>query len=96
AAVYITVGITLEEEDATEMFSGNEMPKNGSLFMCAISKSLFSSSIADDACGSTIVEEAEPVNAAGFGATTLAIRVITLGADKSTLGGGISNSSNSG
>nr|GEY18197.1 hypothetical protein [Tanacetum cinerariifolium] len=49
----------------------------------------------DDASGSTIVEEGEPVDAAGSGATTLAIGVLTLGADKSTLDGGLSNSSNS-
>nr|GFC54914.1 hypothetical protein [Tanacetum cinerariifolium] len=39
AAVCTTVGITFEEKDASETFSGIEMPKNGSLFMCATSKS---------------------------------------------------------
>ncbi|GJY88918.1 hypothetical protein Tco_0503546 [Tanacetum coccineum] len=48
------VGITSEEEDASEMFSGNRMPKNGSLFMC------------DGASWSTVVEEGELVDAAGL------------------------------
>nr|GEW24385.1 hypothetical protein [Tanacetum cinerariifolium] len=42
-----------------------------------------------------IVEEGEPVDAAGSGATTSAIRAMNLGAGRSTLGGGVSNSSNS-
>nr|GFD34544.1 hypothetical protein [Tanacetum cinerariifolium] len=45
---------------------------------------------------SIVVEEGEPVDAAGFGATTSAIREMTLGAGKSTLGGGLGNSSNNG
>ncbi|GJZ10880.1 hypothetical protein Tco_0545639 [Tanacetum coccineum] len=50
----------------------------------------------DGASWSTVVEEGELVDAAGFGATTLAIRVMTSGAGRSTLDGGLSNSSNSG
>nr|GEU79645.1 putative reverse transcriptase domain-containing protein [Tanacetum cinerariifolium] len=42
------------------------------------------------------VEEGEPVDAVGSGATTIAIRVINSGAGRSTLVGGVSNSSNSG
>ncbi|GKG32481.1 hypothetical protein Tco_0429991, partial [Tanacetum coccineum] len=42
------------------------------------------------------VEEGEPVDAAGFGATTSVIRVMTSGVGRSTLDGGLSNSSNSG
>ncbi|GJX88125.1 hypothetical protein Tco_0340139 [Tanacetum coccineum] len=37
-------GITSEEGDASESFSGIGMPKNESLFKCATSKSRFSSS----------------------------------------------------
>ncbi|GKA47907.1 hypothetical protein Tco_0740865 [Tanacetum coccineum] len=76
------LGITSEEEDASETFFGIEMPKNGSLFMYGAS-------------WSTVVEEGEPVNAAGSGATTLAIRAMTSRAGRSTLDGGLSNSSNS-
>nr|GEU52493.1 retrovirus-related Pol polyprotein from transposon TNT 1-94 [Tanacetum cinerariifolium] len=43
AEVCTTVGIESEEEDS-ESFSGIEMPKNISLFMCATSKSRFSTS----------------------------------------------------
>nr|GFA67495.1 hypothetical protein [Tanacetum cinerariifolium] len=42
------------------------------------------------------VEECEPVDTAGTGATTLAFRAMTSGAGLSTLGGGVSNSSISG
>ncbi|GJU92144.1 hypothetical protein Tco_1304567 [Tanacetum coccineum] len=73
-----------KEEDASEAFSGIGIPKNGSLFMC------------DGASWLTVVEEGEPIDAAGTGATTSAIRAITLGAGRSTLDGGLSNSSNSG
>ncbi|GKD65650.1 hypothetical protein Tco_1307758 [Tanacetum coccineum] len=52
--------------------------------------------LGDDASWSTFVEEGEPVNAAGSGATTLAIRAMTSGAGQSTLDRGLSNSSNSG
>ncbi|GJS35014.1 hypothetical protein Tco_0533396 [Tanacetum coccineum] len=71
-AVCTMVGITFEEEDASELFSGIGMLKNGSLFMCATSKS-------DGASWSTVVEEGEPVDAAGSGATTSAIRAMTSG-----------------
>nr|GFB67567.1 hypothetical protein [Tanacetum cinerariifolium] len=50
----------------------------------------------DGASLSTIVEEGEPVDTAGSKATTSAIRAITLEAGRSTLGGGVSNSSNNG
>ncbi|GKE67282.1 hypothetical protein Tco_1521443, partial [Tanacetum coccineum] len=50
----------------------------------------------DGAFWSTVVEEGEPVDAAGSGATTLAIRAMTSGAGRSTLDGGLSNSLNSG
>nr|GFD20609.1 hypothetical protein [Tanacetum cinerariifolium] len=52
--------------------------------------------LGDGASWSTVVEEGEPVDAAGFRATTLAIEAITSGAGRSTLGGGLSTSSNSG
>ncbi|GJY03086.1 hypothetical protein Tco_0361238 [Tanacetum coccineum] len=84
AAVCTMVGITSEEEDASETFFGIRMPKNGSLFMC------------DGASWSTVVEEGEPVDAAGSGATTSAIGAMTLGAGRSTLDERLSNSSNSG
>nr|GFA31149.1 hypothetical protein [Tanacetum cinerariifolium] len=45
---------------------------------------------------SDIVEEGEPVDAAGSRATTSVIGAMTLGAGKSTLGEGVSNLSNSG
>ncbi|GKF74465.1 hypothetical protein Tco_0220797, partial [Tanacetum coccineum] len=70
------VGITSEEEDASEMFSGNRMPKNGSLFMC------------DGASWSTVVEEGKPVDATGSGATTSAIRAMISVVGRSTLDGG--------
>nr|GFD34883.1 hypothetical protein [Tanacetum cinerariifolium] len=73
AAVCTTVGIT-SEENASETFSRIKMPKNGSLFMCA------------GASWSTVVEEGKPVDAAGSGATALAIREMTSGAGRSTLG----------
>ncbi|GKD20132.1 hypothetical protein Tco_1221835, partial [Tanacetum coccineum] len=69
-----TVGITSEEEDASESFSVIGIPKNGSLFI--------------------FVEEGEPVDATGSGATTSAIGVMTSGAGQSTLDGGLSNSNN--
>ncbi|GKA04308.1 hypothetical protein Tco_0677089 [Tanacetum coccineum] len=50
----------------------------------------------DGASWSIVVEEGEPVDAAGSGATTSAIRAITSGAERSTLDGGLSNSSNNG
>ncbi|GKD22826.1 hypothetical protein Tco_1224529 [Tanacetum coccineum] len=65
------------EEDASESFSGTGMPKNGSLFMC------------DGASWSTVVEEGEPVDEAGSGATTSAIGAMTSGAGRSTLDGGV-------
>ncbi|GJV42469.1 hypothetical protein Tco_1420909 [Tanacetum coccineum] len=83
-AVCTTVGITSEEEDASESFFGIKIPKNGSLFMC------------DGASCSTVVEECEPVDAAGSGATTSSIRAMTSGAGQSTLDGRLSNSSNNG
>nr|GEX56184.1 hypothetical protein [Tanacetum cinerariifolium] len=43
--------------------------------------------LGDGASWSTVVEEGEPVDAAGSGATTLAIRVIASGAGRSTRGG---------
>ncbi|GJW76698.1 hypothetical protein Tco_0786727 [Tanacetum coccineum] len=55
AAVCTIIGITSEEEDASESFSGIRIPKNGSLFMC------------DGASWLTVVEEGEPVDAAGSG-----------------------------
>ncbi|GKG05075.1 hypothetical protein Tco_0315462 [Tanacetum coccineum] len=76
AAVCTTVGITSEEEDASESFSRIGIPKNGSSFM--------------------FVEEGEPVDAAGSGATTSAIGEMTSEAGQLTLDGGSSNSSNSG
>ncbi|GKG35799.1 hypothetical protein Tco_0440953, partial [Tanacetum coccineum] len=67
AAVCTMVGITSEEEeDASESFSGIRMLKNGSLFMC------------DGASWLTVVEEDEPVDPAGSGATTSAIRAMKL------------------
>ncbi|GKF13386.1 hypothetical protein Tco_0054848, partial [Tanacetum coccineum] len=54
------VGITSEEEDASESFSRIRMPKSGSL-------------LGDGASWSTVVEEGKPVDVAGCGATTLAI-----------------------
>ncbi|GKF48925.1 hypothetical protein Tco_0142176, partial [Tanacetum coccineum] len=68
AAVCTIVGITFEEEDALEWFSGIRIPKNGSLFMC------------DGVSWSTIVEEGESVDAAGSGATTSVIGAMTSGA----------------
>ncbi|GKG32835.1 hypothetical protein Tco_0430345, partial [Tanacetum coccineum] len=50
----------------------------------------------DGASWSTVVEEGEPVDAACSGATTSAIGVMTSGAGRSTLDGGLSNSSNNG
>ncbi|GKG33009.1 hypothetical protein Tco_0430519, partial [Tanacetum coccineum] len=50
----------------------------------------------DSASWSTVVEEGEPVDAAGFGATTSAIGAMTSGAGQTTLDGGLSSSSNSG
>ncbi|GKG01009.1 hypothetical protein Tco_0305714, partial [Tanacetum coccineum] len=84
AAVYTTVEITSEEEDASETFSRIGIPKNRSLFMC------------DGASWSKVFEEGEPVNATGSGATTSAIGAMTSRAGRSTLGGRVSNSSNSG
>nr|GFB74133.1 hypothetical protein [Tanacetum cinerariifolium] len=43
----------------------------------------------DGASGLTVVEEGEPVDAAGSRATTSAIGAITSGAGRSTLGGGL-------
>nr|GEZ51684.1 retrovirus-related Pol polyprotein from transposon TNT 1-94 [Tanacetum cinerariifolium] len=68
-------GITSKEDDASETFSGNEMPNNGSLFMC------------DGASWSTVVEEGEPVDVTGSGATTSAIRAMTSEDGRSTLDG---------
>nr|GFC57068.1 hypothetical protein [Tanacetum cinerariifolium] len=45
---------------------------------------------------STVVEEGEPVDSTDFGAITSWIRAMTSGAGGSTLGEGVSNSSNSG
>ncbi|GJT66575.1 hypothetical protein Tco_1018055 [Tanacetum coccineum] len=50
----------------------------------------------DGASWSTFVEEGEPIDTAGTRSTTLAIRAMTSGAGLSILGGGVSNSSNSG
>ncbi|GJZ15956.1 hypothetical protein Tco_0551633 [Tanacetum coccineum] len=50
----------------------------------------------DGASWSTVAKEGEPVDAAGAVATTSAIRAMTSGAGRSTLDGGLSNSSNSG
>ncbi|GKC86325.1 hypothetical protein Tco_1142042 [Tanacetum coccineum] len=88
-AVYTTVGITFEE-DASESFFGIGMPKNGSLFMCVVYELL-----GDGASWLTVVEEGELVDTTGSGTTTSAIRAMTSGAGQSTLGGGVSNSSNS-
>ncbi|GJV39311.1 hypothetical protein Tco_1417751 [Tanacetum coccineum] len=49
----LIVGITIEEEDASELFFGIGMPKNGSLFMC------------DGASWSAVLEEGEPIDAVG-------------------------------
>ncbi|GKG32634.1 hypothetical protein Tco_0430144 [Tanacetum coccineum] len=48
--------------------------------------------LSDGASWSTVVEEGEPIDAAGSGATTLTIRAMTSGAGRSTLDGGLSNS----
>ncbi|GKC13979.1 RNA-directed DNA polymerase, eukaryota, reverse transcriptase zinc-binding domain protein [Tanacetum coccineum] len=77
------VGITSEEEDASESCSGIGMPKNELLFMYGASQSTF-------------VKEGEPFDTADSGATTLAIGAITLGAGILTQGEGLSNSSNKG
>ncbi|GKF01850.1 hypothetical protein Tco_0028773 [Tanacetum coccineum] len=68
------VGITSKEEDASELFSGIRMSKNGSLFMC------------DGASWSTVVVEGEPIDSAGAGATTSAFGVMTSGVGGSILG----------
>ncbi|GJZ70344.1 hypothetical protein Tco_0633894, partial [Tanacetum coccineum] len=52
--------------------------------------------LGDGASWSIVVEEGEPVDAAGSGATTLAIGAMTLGAGRLILDGGLSNSSNRG
>ncbi|GKC64277.1 hypothetical protein Tco_1096875, partial [Tanacetum coccineum] len=52
--------------------------------------------LADGASWSTIVEEGEPIDSAGAGASTAAFGAMTSGAGGSILGGGLSNSSNSG
>ncbi|GJV14558.1 hypothetical protein Tco_1359881 [Tanacetum coccineum] len=52
--------------------------------------------LCDGASWSTVVEEGEPVDAAGFGATTSVIGAMILGDGRSTFDGGLSNSSNSG
>ncbi|GKF87696.1 hypothetical protein Tco_0258573, partial [Tanacetum coccineum] len=83
AAVCTMVGITSKEEDASKSFSGIGMLKNGWLFMC------------DGASWLTVVEEGEPVDAAGSGTTTSAIGAMTSGAGGLKLDGGLSNSSNS-
>ncbi|GKF95556.1 hypothetical protein Tco_0288291, partial [Tanacetum coccineum] len=49
----------------------------------------------DGASWSTVVKEGEPVDTTGSGATTSVIRAMTLRAGQSTLGEGVSNSSNS-
>nr|GEZ50871.1 hypothetical protein [Tanacetum cinerariifolium] len=67
AAVCTMVGITSEEDDASESFYRIEMPKNGSLFIYGASRS-------------TVVEECKPVEAAGSRATASTIGAITLGA----------------
>nr|GEU50289.1 hypothetical protein [Tanacetum cinerariifolium] len=50
----------------------------------------------EGASWSTVVKEGELVDTTGYGATTSPIGAITLWASRSTLGGGVSNSSNSG
>ncbi|GKG17722.1 hypothetical protein Tco_0372020, partial [Tanacetum coccineum] len=60
-----TVGITSEEEDALELFSGIGIPKNTDRYSC------------NGASWSIVVEEGELVDAAGSGAITSAIRVMT-------------------
>ncbi|GKF59066.1 hypothetical protein Tco_0175852, partial [Tanacetum coccineum] len=50
----------------------------------------------DGASWSAVVEEGEPVDVVGSGATTSAIGATTSGAGRSTLDEGLSNSSNSG
>nr|GEW24803.1 hypothetical protein [Tanacetum cinerariifolium] len=57
AAVCTTVGITSKEEDTSETFSGIKMPKNGSLFMYATSKSCFSSSTSLEMTGDYVSGE---------------------------------------
>ncbi|GJT62888.1 hypothetical protein Tco_1006421 [Tanacetum coccineum] len=64
--------------------------------LCSWSREFMEKLLGDGASWSTIVEEAEPVDVAGFGETTLAIGAMTSGAGRSTLDGGLSNSSNSG
>ncbi|GJX24475.1 hypothetical protein Tco_0228920 [Tanacetum coccineum] len=49
----------------------------------------------DGASWSTVVQEGEPVDAAGSGATTSLIGAMTSRARRSTLDGGLSNSSSS-
>ncbi|GJT44808.1 hypothetical protein Tco_0953523 [Tanacetum coccineum] len=73
------VGITSEEEDASESFSRIGIPKNGSRIEF---RSVVYELLGDDASWSTVVEEGEPVDVAGSGATTLAIGAITSGAGK--------------
>nr|GEV29622.1 hypothetical protein [Tanacetum cinerariifolium] len=48
--------------------------------------------LTDGASWSTVVEESEPIDPVGSRATTPAIRAMTLGTGRSTLGGGVSNS----
>ncbi|GKD98274.1 hypothetical protein Tco_1382171, partial [Tanacetum coccineum] len=43
-----------------------------------------------------VIEEGKPVDAVGSGVTTSAIGAMTSGAGRSTLDGGLSNSSNNG
>ncbi|GKG00803.1 hypothetical protein Tco_0302493, partial [Tanacetum coccineum] len=52
--------------------------------------------LGDGASWSTVIEEGEPVDAAGYGATTSAIRAMTSGVGRSTLDGGLIISSNNG
>ncbi|GJV23364.1 hypothetical protein Tco_1376059 [Tanacetum coccineum] len=77
------VGITSKEEDASESFS--EMK-------CQIMDRYS----CDGASWSTVIEEDEPIDAAGSRATTSAVGAMTSGAGRSTLDRGLSNSSNSG
>ncbi|GKA32961.1 hypothetical protein Tco_0719328 [Tanacetum coccineum] len=84
-AVCTRVGITSEEEDASETFSRIGMPKNGSLFMC------------DGASWSTVAEEGKPVDAGEFWyATMSAIRANDFWLGDQQLEWRYSNSSNIG
>nr|GEX83009.1 hypothetical protein [Tanacetum cinerariifolium] len=80
AALCTTVEITSKDEDASKSFSGIEMEKNGS-YSCV-------QHLGRDSLLQHLVEVGEPVDAAGYRATTLVIDAMTEGVRRSTLGGG--------